>query len=425
MKQIATTTPALHAVAHSIGTNSSNRRRQISSQAAKTAILVLVGIVLPSIPSVLAASRAQSPRVTFNIYPAVFRAGQPASAELSVASVSISPLSLSAGNTFSFFVDSAIGAVSSFSTPVSVSSASLSPGDFAVSFGASQNQLNITYTGQTKSLAYGDGFSVKVSFTAAAQPGTGKLSLLSQFVQIVNGDLPFTTASIVDFANSGTSAVIHDATLTGDGSGAMPLGIAPGGVGTIQLADSSVVERKIAPGAVGTVELAGQAVTGSKIAPGTVVRSLNGLSDNLTLAAGANISITPSGNTLTIAGASNTTVVYHAFNQRGPGAGFGALDGAGAVVISKDVPAGSYLIFFKSQMFNSTPGKQEGVTCILSTGDQSHIVIPQEGDADVAMIVLQDAATFATPTTISVTCGGTGMFASNNVLTAIKIASIF
>ncbi len=42
------------------------------------------------------------------------------------------------------------------------------------------------------------------------------------------------------------------------------------------------------------------AITGQKIAPGQVVRSINGLKDDVTLAAGSNVTITPSGNTLTI-----------------------------------------------------------------------------------------------------------------------------
>lgn len=62
------------------------------------------------------------------------------------------------------------------------------------------------------------------------------------------------------------SSVFHDATLQGAGTSASPLGIAPGGVSTTQLANT--------------------AVTGAKIAPGTVVRSLNGLSDNVSLLPG-------------------------------------------------------------------------------------------------------------------------------------------
>jgi hypothetical protein len=54
-------------------------------------------------------------------------------------------------------------------------------------------------------------------------------------------------------------------------------------------------------GQIPTANIADSAVTAVKIAPGQVVKSINGLKDNVTLAAGANVSITPSGNTLTIA----------------------------------------------------------------------------------------------------------------------------
>ena len=42
-------------------------------------------------------------------------------------------------------------------------------------------------------------------------------------------------------------------------------------------------------------------MTATKIAAGQVVKSVNTLKDDVTLAAGANITITPAGNTLTIA----------------------------------------------------------------------------------------------------------------------------
>lgn len=87
------------------------------------------------------------------------------------------------------------------------------------------------------------------------------------------------------------TTVFHNATLTGNGTAASPLGIANGGVGTSQLADNAVVTAKIAD----------SAVTAAKIAPGNVIKSLNGLSDNVTFAAGSGITVTPAGNTLTIA----------------------------------------------------------------------------------------------------------------------------
>lgn len=57
----------------------------------------------------------------------------------------------------------------------------------------------------------------------------------------------------------------------------------------------------IANAAVTTSKIADSAITAPKISFGQVVKSLNSLKDDVTLAAGTNITITPSGNTLTIA----------------------------------------------------------------------------------------------------------------------------
>ena len=57
----------------------------------------------------------------------------------------------------------------------------------------------------------------------------------------------------------------------------------------------------IATGGVTTAQLAAGAVLAGNISGGQVVKNLNGLTDNVTLAAGTGVSITPSGQTLTIA----------------------------------------------------------------------------------------------------------------------------
>jgi hypothetical protein len=120
-------------------------------------------------------------------------------------------------------------------------------------------------------------------------------------------------------APNALTAVSHDATLAGSGTNALPLGIANGGVGTSQLASSAVTSAKLANAAVLTDRLANAAVTNDKIASaavtadkiasGQTVKGLNGLSDQVTLAAGANISITSNGNTLTIASATTDPAV--------------------------------------------------------------------------------------------------------------------
>ena len=68
----------------------------------------------------------------------------------------------------------------------------------------------------------------------------------------------------------------------------------------MQIANAAVTGPKIAASAVGNSQLADSSVTASKIASGQVVKSLNGLSDNVQLVAGSNITVTPSGNTVTI-----------------------------------------------------------------------------------------------------------------------------
>lgn len=72
-------------------------------------------------------------------------------------------------------------------------------------------------------------------------------------------------------SSGGLASVAHDSTLTGDGTTSAPLA------------------------------LANSAVSSGKLANQTAVRSLNGLRDAVVLAAGSNVTITPSGQTLTIA----------------------------------------------------------------------------------------------------------------------------
>ena len=135
------------------------------------------------------------------------------------------------------------------------------------------------------------------------------------------------------------ASVTHDATLTGNGTAASPLGIAAGGVNTTQLAnnavttpkiadaavtsakiaDAAVTTPKIADAAVTTSKIADTAVTSAKISNGTVVRNLNGLTENVTIAAGTNISVSAAGNTITVAAPNTLTGVAHDATLTGNG----------------------------------------------------------------------------------------------------------
>lgn len=70
----------------------------------------------------------------------------------------------------------------------------------------------------------------------------------------------------------------------------------------VKPAPYSLYAARVAPASIDTAALAPAAVTADEIADGAVVRSVNGLTEMLTLAAGPNISLATAGNTLTISG---------------------------------------------------------------------------------------------------------------------------
>jgi hypothetical protein len=83
--------------------------------------------------------------------------------------------------------------------------------------------------------------------------------------------------------------------------------IANAAVTEAKLATAAVTDTKLADGAVGSPKLANGAVTAAKLAAGTTVRALNGLADQVTLAAGAGITINQNANTLTVAATGSGT----------------------------------------------------------------------------------------------------------------------
>jgi hypothetical protein len=84
-------------------------------------------------------------------------------------------------------------------------------------------------------------------------------------------------------------------------------------------ATTGAATLSIGAGKVTNTHLATNAVTATKIAAGQVVKSINGLKDNVTLVEGSNITITPSGNTLTIAAPGASSGVIHDATLNGNG----------------------------------------------------------------------------------------------------------
>ncbi len=97
------------------------------------------------------------------------------------------------------------------------------------------------------------------------------------------------TVSAANFSGNGAG-------LTGLNGGA----IANGSITGVQLASGSVGNAQLAANAVRAANIANAAVGSAQVANGAVVKSVNNLRDDVTLAAGANVTIAPSGNTLTI-----------------------------------------------------------------------------------------------------------------------------
>ena len=73
--------------------------------------------------------------------------------------------------------------------------------------------------------------------------------------------------------NGNGSTVTHDATLTGNGTTASPLGVANSGVTTGTIADGAVNERKVADGAVTTNKIANGAVSTNNLRDGAITSS--------------------------------------------------------------------------------------------------------------------------------------------------------
>lgn len=118
---------------------------------------------------------------------------------------------------------------------------------------------------------------------------------------------------------TGPQRVATDPTLRGDGTSGLPLGVSPGGINTVHLADNAVTGAKIANGAVTSAELADAAVTSAKIADAAVTSAKITTPLSLTSAdTGFTLSVanTGAGAAVSAHGPINTTTQYNIGGQR-------------------------------------------------------------------------------------------------------------
>jgi hypothetical protein len=158
------------------------------------------------------------------------------------------------------------------------------------------------------------GFSPVVSTTDAlleAQIVGGAGKVLFYGTQIANG-----SQDSSGFEMSFRSSLLTSSggTLTGVLAGAGLIGGGTSGTVTIGIANNGIVNPMLQDGSV----------TGAKIASGQTVRSLNGLTDNVSLQAGANISISAAGSVMTISspGGGGFSLPFSGNVSTGPAAAF-------------------------------------------------------------------------------------------------------
>lgn len=171
--------------------------------------------------------------------------------------------------------------------------------------GSNPGVLNASHT----YLASGS-YQVMVTVTDAANASASDTLQVTAVEPVSNNYIHNTTVTQpnANFNISGSGAIggdlIVNGTLHASGSALTDLNATNITTGTIDNARLGLIpSTNIADNAISTTKLADAAVTAPKIGTNQVVKTLNGLTDSVNLSAGANVTITPSGNTLTIAAA--------------------------------------------------------------------------------------------------------------------------
>jgi hypothetical protein len=155
--------------------------------------------------------------------------------------------------------------------------------------------------------------------TSAGQPAlTVSLTVTKGLYSVLLGDttvsnmtvaIPsavFTNANVLlrVWFNDGVNGVQQlspDQRIAAVGYALMAGGVPDSSITAAKIATGAVGSNQIAAGSIGSAAIATGAVTAASISSGQVVKSVNGLTDAVTLSAGSNITVTPIGNGFQIA----------------------------------------------------------------------------------------------------------------------------
>jgi hypothetical protein len=188
---------------------------------------------------------------------------------------------------------------------------------------------------------------------------TGALTIAHGANTTVNVNGSTITIDAVSGSGTGLTAVAHDNTLVGSGTAGVPLGIAPGSGGLASITHDASLAG------------AGTGASPLSIASGQVVRSLtvgaSTLHDAVTLAAGSNVTLTPSGSTITIAasgggGGGGLTLPFTGSFGSGTGFAVNSTANSGVSIWGSATPGNA------DGVYGTSAGSGTGVKGISQTG---------------------------------------------------------
>lgn len=207
------------------------------------------------------------------------------------------------------------------------SSVMLNDGVFDVILGTQGSPLTLNFDGQ-----YFLGVTVNSELEELSprlQMASSPYSLNARNAEDVSDEI-ITSSKIVDGAV--TEGKVGDEAVTA-------AKIGDGAVTEAKIADDAVTEAKIGNGAVTEAKIADEAVTETKIPDGTVVRSINGMTDNVTLSSGGE----GDGHSLDAADGDPVDVVY--------------VDNNGLVGVGTQSPLRNLHLRFSESASDETSGK--------------------------------------------------------------------
>jgi hypothetical protein len=184
-----------------------------------------------------------------------------------------------------------------------------------------------------------------------------------------------TTGRLTKWTGFNSTSTIGDSTVFEDKFGKV-------GIGTDSPSSTLTVAGMIQT-TMGGYKFPDGTVQTSAFSAGQVVSSLNGLKGDLTLAAGPNIAVTPSGNTLTISASGVLTAVEHDQTLRGNGTAgsplglavplifAGDVSNGNGVITVTNIAAGGPALFSVGGAANSTIGGGSGLLSLGGTGNDA------------------------------------------------------